>query len=298
MKNLISITALLAASVASHAQFTVISADFESDTPGMLYEGARYNYTDNMLFNQFFTSMNVVVFRHGTATKYIVSADPLNAENQVMWINGADNAKNDGGRGMFLMNLDLTGEGAYTEGLVKLSYSFRMLRDGANANSPTSWEITWVTRPETPDDGTENLDAWAWLGEEVIDTFTTSGDESEWVTVEGFLIADLADVDTTNPFANGLHVRATDGAWVSGGNGIYYIDDIVVTVSQGDDEPEPSTWAGFEIVDDAGSVDTGSWMGWISVADAPWIYHYGLTSWMYIEESGVGQAGGWVYVLK
>jgi hypothetical protein len=58
-------------------------------------------------------------------------------------------------------------------------------------------------------------------------------------------------------------------------------------------------WTGFDIVDDAGNVDTGSWMGWMNITNAPWIYNYKANSWMYINESGVDpENGAWTYVIK
>jgi hypothetical protein len=295
MKKSLVLMTLLAGSL-SEAEYVNISADFEGDTVGVIYEGPKYNYTENIPFLPSFTSMNVLVFRHGSASKYLIETDPLNADNQVFWVNGANNVEKDGGGGMYFMNLDLTGEGAYTSGIVKISYSFRMLRDGMNENSPTGWEITWVTRPETLDDGTENLDAWAWAGEEVIDNFTTSGDESEWVTVEGFFVTDLSNVDTTLPYANGLHVRASNGGWVGGGQGIYYVDDIKVSISQGDEAP--TTWAGYEMNAETGDVDTGSFLGWINVLGGEYVWSYSMNSWLYLPEENVSDAGAWTYVPR
>ncbi len=49
-------------------------------------------------------------------------------------------------------------------------------------------------------------------------------------------------------------------------------------------------WHGYEIVD--GWVYTGDWMGWLYVADAPWVYHPSA-GWLYFE--GSEPSGEWVF---
>ena len=56
------------------------------------------------------------------------------------------------------------------------------------------------------------------------------------------------------------------------------------------------TWAGYPRADEAGNVDTASWMGWVYIADDPWIYVHALKHWMYCPEEHVSASGGWGYV--
>jgi hypothetical protein len=55
------------------------------------------------------------------------------------------------------------------------------------------------------------------------------------------------------------------------------------------------TWAGYEI-QDGQHVDTGDWMGWLSVASTPWVYVWNLASWAFVEE--VTDDGAWFYITK
>lgn len=45
-------------------------------------------------------------------------------------------------------------------------------------------------------------------------------------------------------------------------------------------------------------IDTGDWLRWLSIADAPWIYSLLLNRWMYLPEENVSENGGWLYLLK
>lgn len=56
------------------------------------------------------------------------------------------------------------------------------------------------------------------------------------------------------------------------------------------------SWAGYEIVNDQGDVDTGTWMGFVNVSAAPYIYSYALGKYIYIDEASVLEGGAWVYV--
>ncbi len=47
-----------------------------------------------------------------------------------------------------------------------------------------------------------------------------------------------------------------------------------------------------------GWVNTGDWLGYVNVDNAPWIYSDDLDNWMYIEEANVSSSGGWVFVVN
>jgi octaheme c-type cytochrome (tetrathionate reductase family) len=55
-------------------------------------------------------------------------------------------------------------------------------------------------------------------------------------------------------------------------------------------------WAGYPVSDNF--VDTGDWLGWLYVGDAPWVFCYNLSDYLYIDEDAVSEAGGWVYAPK
>lgn len=55
------------------------------------------------------------------------------------------------------------------------------------------------------------------------------------------------------------------------------------------------TWAEFPIETEF-LVDTGSWLGYLYVGKAPWVYAYSLANWIYLPETAVGARGAWTYV--
>ena len=56
-------------------------------------------------------------------------------------------------------------------------------------------------------------------------------------------------------------------------------------------EKGPFPFDDYDLVD--GYVDTGSWMSWVYVVQAPWAYQVDLSKWIY-----VGDKSGWVYIPK
>lgn len=289
--------ALGLAALSAHGQYTLISADFESDVQDWLYTGFKYNYTDGFVWNSSLASPGSLVFYHGSGTGHYITADPLDAENQVFYVDGfASVGQDNGARGMFFMKLDLTGEGAYTSGLVRVDYSFRMMRSSTDPDAPVNWQIGWISWWDNPDNAI--LDAFFWQGRTVVDSFRTPGNSDTWVNVDGFFMADLAKVDQSGLLNTGIHVFSLDEGFVSGEKGLYYVDDVLVTVSQGE-IVEPQTWAGFNIDAETGNVDTGDWIGWVNVTYAPWVYHYSMGTWLYLDEAKAATGPGvWAYVLK
>jgi hypothetical protein len=84
-----------------------------------------------------------------------------------------------------------------------------------------------------------------------------------------------------------------------------YIDNIFLDVSAANLTEPPigsggglGDWALWPILDEAGNVDTGSWMGYINVASQPWIWSYSLNQWLYIDKNSVLSSGSWVYVTN
>ena len=57
-------------------------------------------------------------------------------------------------------------------------------------------------------------------------------------------------------------------------------------------------WGPWEIVDAAGNVDTGAWMGFVNVALDPWVYSYSLNQWLYIDSGSITESGSWVYIFN
>lgn len=56
-------------------------------------------------------------------------------------------------------------------------------------------------------------------------------------------------------------------------------------------------WMGYP-VNEGFVTDTGSWLGWVYVANAPYIYVYNLASYIYVPGQTVSESSGWAYLMK
>lgn len=57
------------------------------------------------------------------------------------------------------------------------------------------------------------------------------------------------------------------------------------------------SWLDYDILDGQ-FVDTATWMGWMSIAGDPYIYSYGIESWLFVDAAAKSQSGGWVYSFR
>lgn len=57
-------------------------------------------------------------------------------------------------------------------------------------------------------------------------------------------------------------------------------------------------WAGYPVENDGTSVNTDTFIGWIDIAQAPWVYSYSLGKFIYLPESAVSDSGAWVFVRR
>lgn len=57
-------------------------------------------------------------------------------------------------------------------------------------------------------------------------------------------------------------------------------------------------WAAYPILEDGRTVDTGDFLGFVDIAEQPWIYVYEISSYVYLPEDMVTIEGGWAYVPK
>lgn len=58
------------------------------------------------------------------------------------------------------------------------------------------------------------------------------------------------------------------------------------------------TWAGFPWFDDSGYVNTGDFLGWVFVGNAPFVWITNLGKYVYAEEPADDAQGAWVFVSK
>jgi hypothetical protein len=63
-------------------------------------------------------------------------------------------------------------------------------------------------------------------------------------------------------------------------------------------DDQPIEWAGYPWADANGTVDTGSFLGTINVALAPWIHVDSLNRYVYADEAGIAPSGGWIYIYR
>jgi probable HAF family extracellular repeat protein len=61
-------------------------------------------------------------------------------------------------------------------------------------------------------------------------------------------------------------------------------------------EPDQEIWAGFPVEPDGRSVDTGNFLGWVDMENAPWIFCYTLDKFIYLDENHMDEDGAWTWV--
>ena len=103
---------------------------------------------------------------------------------------------------------------------------------------------------------------------------------------------DLAVDDSLQVLQLGFELTTTFGGGVMDSGSIYFenLDGYILGTG-------PTTWAGYDI-DAQGIVDTGTWMGFLYVGQAPYIYSYDLQNWLYMPEELITAEGTWAYTLK
>lgn len=78
--------------------------------------------------------------------------------------------------------------------------------------------------------------------------------------------------------------------------------EVGMVMNPGPTDPNPAdpTWGGFPVqfIDNNNYINTESWMGWLIVDQAPWLYSLSLSKYVYIPESLVAPEGGWIFVPK
>jgi len=61
------------------------------------------------------------------------------------------------------------------------------------------------------------------------------------------------------------------------------------------------TWGGYPVVEDSDGnkwIDTGDWLGWLWINDAPWLYVDAVSTWIYMEEPSPSATGTWGYFIR
>lgn len=125
--------------------------------------------------------------------------------------------------------------------------------------------------------------------------------DGEWHTVS-IPMQDLAAMGNLNLYevvqvfellgVNGGMTFAVDNIYFSGG-GEARRDRWSTTDPTGE-----GYWAGFPIVDEAGNVDTGDFIGWLNCGTSDYVWNYSLGTWMYLPEAQVTPTGAWSYIFN
>ena len=84
---------------------------------------------------------------------------------------------------------------------------------------------------------------------------------------------------------------------VAEGDGFKYVrTELIPTEGAVTIRPAPS-WAGYSIESEI-FVNTGSFLGYLAINRAPWVWSYTLSSWLFLREESITRAGAWIYFLK
>jgi hypothetical protein len=105
------------------------------------------------------------------------------------------------------------------------------------------------------------------------------------------------DLDETSTNLSRTSVDVSGFAYVGIGRSsmLHTMNEFTVEASALSDN---GTWAGYPILDAVGTVDTGAWMGYVNVANRPYIWSYSLSTYLYVDEAAVQPGGGWAYIFN
>lgn len=93
-------------------------------------------------------------------------------------------------------------------------------------------------------------------------------------------------------------IRSMDEAPASfNGGQVVVIDTAQIHVSISVEQPAQE-WAGYPWYDASGDLTTDRFLGWLNVRNAPWVWSYALSKYLYLPEGNVKNSGAWVYVRK
>lgn len=129
-----------------------------------------------------------------------------------------------------------------------------------------------------------NTEADLWVLTSTVYNLTTSTDL-------GTVTMDVTDGDGT--FTNQPHFVEFQDDNMHLISGAVHIDSLSINFAPLPDVELTTLWAGYE-VDETGWVDTGAWMGWLNVAQDPWIWSQDLQDYLYV--GGISETGAWIFV--
>jgi hypothetical protein len=103
------------------------------------------------------------------------------------------------------------------------------------------------------------------------------------------------DVETSATLTFNFEYDGTSAVVIAFGgyNTDVKIDNIsIATIGAGGD-----TWAGYDIIDGQ-FVDTGSFLGFLEISSAPWVYSYDFGGYLYLPEGNVSLSGAWGFIPR
>ncbi|HSH09911.1 MAG TPA: hypothetical protein VK995_05955, partial [Oceanipulchritudo sp.] len=103
----------------------------------------------------------------------------------------------------------------------------------------------------------------------------------------------LSGQDWQYAYALGTWLFTPEAYVTSSGSWVYAIDP------NGTGNPDGGaggTWEGYP-VDEQGYVNTGSFLGYLQVSTAPWVWSVALETWLYVPPGSLAAGQAWIYVL-
>ncbi len=198
----------------------------------------KYNYSQQDAYDRLTATSNTIAFWMGTGTRAVV-VDRGAGHEQSMYFNGSANLTQKN-LGVYFSNIDMTHGGANNTQTVRVSWSFDILGNSKNANfDPNNWSVVILPDNNVSSRALGDLvdDNGNTVGSAVIAqtfSFTNAGfgGTEGWQTISGFY-----DIPAGEAGEFGMiQIRAsTTGGFVSGGDGLFVMDNVEVSVM-----PEPA----------------------------------------------------------
>lgn len=219
-----------------------LNIDFDSYTveEHLADDTIFYDYTRDAVFDASNKLANTLAFNAGTSTDYIVQ-DRGAGHEKCLFLSGGANPSADH-KGIYLMNLDMTADGANATRPVVVEWSFDILGASSDADfDPTDWTVTLnYANTDTDLDITDGGFDTNSAGRVVAQTFdfTNAGfsGTSGWTTVSGSYEIPVGEAGSLGA----IQIRTQNGGWVSANAGLYCLDNIQADVFPVSDTGFPS----------------------------------------------------------
>jgi hypothetical protein len=237
-KMMVLLVCMVSVGISYSAVIVDINFDQHSLNQQIATNTGMYDYTRNAAFVVgTTTTTNSLVFKAGSGTSYTVQNRGVGHE-RALYLNGAMTLGAASDNGIYLLKMDMTGNGANSSQMTRVSWSFDILGTSSDVDMNT---LGWTVRLNygNTSESINVTDAWFTNStSKLVQTFDfvnagiagTTG----WTTVSGYYDIPVGAAGKLGS----IQIRSSAGGYLGGGTGAITVDNILVDVAV---IPEPTT---------------------------------------------------------